>query len=102
MLLGLTQCGGISTPNRAAQTFRQALHVSNQARAFDVVAERLRLMSGVPDQVMPITLDTELFGDLRLHGHDLWEFALWLQSEFGVQGSFWPNRYGPRRLTLAS
>ena len=52
-------------------------------------------MSGVPDQVMPITLDTELFGDLRLHGHDLWEFALWLQSEFGVQGSFWPNRYGP-------
>ena len=44
---------------------------------------------------MPITLDTELYGDLRLYGDDLWEPALWLGREFGVEGIFIPTKYGP-------
>ena len=69
---------------------------TNSVAAFDRVAQQLRLASG--NRGLPITLDTGLYSDLGLHGDDLWEFALWLHSEFGVEGPFYPNRYGPPEI----
>lgn len=63
--------------------------------AFQIVVDHLRQFSASKDRTKPITLDTEIYRDLRVHGHDLWELALWLHAQFGVEGPFYPHRYGP-------
>ncbi|MBS0539250.1 MAG: DUF1493 family protein [Proteobacteria bacterium] len=47
---------------------------------------------------LPITLDTEIHGDLGLYGDDLWELANWLHKEFRVAGAFPLTRYGPGEM----
>ena len=63
--------------------------------AFQIVADHLRKISAAKDRTKPITLDTEIYRDLGLHGFDLWELALWLHGKFGVEGPFYPAWYGP-------
>jgi hypothetical protein len=62
---------------------------------FQIVVDHLREISSPKDRTKPITLDTEIYDDLHIHGHDLWELALWLHSQFGVEGPFYPAWYGP-------
>lgn len=67
------------------------MHDENQT--VDLVVSQLRVITGRTD--VSIDVDTELYGDLHIHGYDLWELAVWLHREFGVEGPFFPNKYGP-------
>lgn len=67
---------------------------------FDVVADHLHRISRPRPDGLRITLDTELYRDLRLYGDDLWELALWMQRTFDVEGTFIPTQYGPAEWPL--
>lgn len=43
----------------------------------------------------PITLDSEVYRDLRVYGDDLFELALWLNREFGVEMNLKLEDYAP-------
>jgi hypothetical protein len=48
----------------------------------------------------PITCDTELYYDLMIYGHDLFELVSWLEREFAVTPDLNLSRYGPNEVPL--
>ena len=45
---------------------------------------------------LPITDETEIYYDLRIFGHDLYDFVVWAGAEFGIDGPINLDEYGPR------
>jgi hypothetical protein len=43
-----------------------------------------------------ITDDTEVYYDLGIFGHDLYEFVVWVSKEFGIERRINLDEYGPR------
>ncbi|HEU4550757.1 MAG TPA: DUF1493 family protein [Rhizomicrobium sp.] len=58
------------------------------------VVNHIREMSAYGGKI-PITDDTEIYYDLRLHGDDLYELVVWLGKEFGVSTNVKLRDYGP-------
>jgi hypothetical protein len=69
--------------------------MADKADTFRKVAERLSKMIAPQYRASPITCDTEIYGDLKLYGNDLFELVLWVTNEFGVAGDLHLSRYGP-------
>jgi hypothetical protein len=52
------------------------------------------------DDPVQITCDTELYYDLMIYGHDLFELVSWLEREFAVPPDLNLSRYGPNEVPL--
>lgn len=63
---------------------------------FRKVEGRLREVSALRYQAMPITPETEIYRDLGIYGDDLaFELVIWATREFGMEGSFRLSDYAP-------
>jgi hypothetical protein len=72
--------------------------VGSQTTREKIVA-RLRLISGPALQRVAITDETEIYYDLRIYGHDLYDFVVWLGNEFGVSVPLNLAEHTPREGT---
>jgi len=48
------------------------------------IVTRLKQMAAPPYRHLPITDETEIYYDLRIFGHDLYDFLVWVDNEFHV------------------
>lgn len=70
----------------------------DNAELFQKVTAQLSKMTAPQYRGIPITRDTEIYRDLRLHGDEIVEFVWWLEREFGVQPNINPFAYAPREF----
>lgn len=61
------------------------------------VAAHLRTMTPKARSV-PINPDKEIYADLEIYGDDLFEFLVWVSSEFGVQITVAGGKYAPSEM----
>lgn len=72
---------------------------SNMDDTFHKVKEHLLKVSGARHRGIPITPETELYGDLGMYGNVLaFDVVLWASSEFGVEGTFRLDDYAPGEM----
>lgn len=70
---------------------------TNDPEALRKVVAYLSRTPNARNGSVPITLDTEIYGDLLVYGDDIVEFVWWLDREFGVKSSgINPFRYAPK------
>jgi hypothetical protein len=60
------------------------------------IVAQLRQMTAARYRHLPITDDTEIYYDLRIFGHDLHEFVVWVGNEFGVPVGIDLAEHAPR------
>jgi hypothetical protein len=69
--------------------------IADDAEVFRKVVGRLSKTTAPQYRAIPITEDTEVYGDLRIYGDDLVELVWWLEKQFGVQTNIDPFKYAP-------
>jgi hypothetical protein len=69
--------------------------MTGDAEIFRKVVEYFARTAVPKDPGAPITLDTEVYRDLRVYGLDLLELELWAQREFGVEPDLAISDYVP-------
>ena len=69
---------------------------ADDSEAFRKVAEYLSRTTIARNRALPITRDTEIYGDLNVYGDDIVELVRWLDREFGLKTiGINPFRYAP-------
>lgn len=69
--------------------------VESPATREKVIAQ-LRKITGPALRHVAITDDTEIYYDLRIFGHDLYDLVVWLRNEFDVPVELDLAEYAPR------
>jgi hypothetical protein len=49
-------------------------------------------------RALPITEDTEVYGDLNIYGDEIVDLVWWLEKEFGVASNIKPFQYAPHEF----
>ena len=55
------------------------------SEAFRKVVERLSRMTAPQYKTLPITENTQVYGDLKIYGDEIVDLVWWLEKEFGVK-----------------
>ncbi len=63
--------------------------------SFQKVANYLLKTAAPKRRLSGISAETELYYDLGIYGHDLFEFVLWIQKEFGLTPTLKIADYAP-------
>ena len=75
--------------------------VVDKEEVFHKVVERLVKMASPQTRSIPITMDTEIYRDLRIYGDEIVDLVVWLSEEFGIVGATNPFIYAPREFPYA-
>jgi Protein of unknown function (DUF1493) len=68
---------------------------------FRKVEERLRKLLPPRKRAVPITPETELYGDLGIYGDVLaFDVVMWAHREFGMDGTFRLDDYAPGEMPI--
>jgi len=73
----------------------------DKEEVFRKVAERLAKMASPQTRSFPITMDTEVYGDLGIYGDEIVDLIVWFSKEFGIAGVINPFIYAPREFPYA-
>jgi len=76
--------------------------MSGNLEIFRKVTEQLLRMTAPQYRSVPITEDTEVYGDLRIYGDEIISLVWWIEKEFGVRTNINPFRYAPREIPFSS
>jgi len=71
----------------------RAVEMNNET--YDKIAGELRTLVPLKVWSEPITLDTEIYKDLKIYGDVLFDFLMWIEREFGMQITISGNDYAP-------